>query len=221
MSGDGERVFTVQARRDRRRVRTQRAFAEAALRLFDEKGFAATTVEEIAEAADYSVSTFFRLFTKKEDVVFYDVPGKLDELRASFAQVESGTAWVTIRDTLVANAQEWDGLSDRLSLSRFQIFHREQALRARYLEYCLEWEDVFTDMITRDRPSTDGNDIDARIMAAGLISAYRVALRARVTVGGSLVEHLERALDRLERAPLSATEMPAGPTRAQRTDLSA
>ena len=54
----------------------------AALELFEGQGFEATSVEQIAQAAGVSRSTFFRQFGGKEDVVFADHEVLLDELRA-------------------------------------------------------------------------------------------------------------------------------------------
>jgi AcrR family transcriptional regulator len=51
---------------------TKQAIQEHALRLFAEKGYEATTVDEIAAAAGVSHMTFFRYFPRKEEVVEYD-----------------------------------------------------------------------------------------------------------------------------------------------------
>ena len=58
--------------RERKKARTRASIREHALRLFREQGYHATTVEQIAEAAEISPSTFFRYFPTKEDVVIQD-----------------------------------------------------------------------------------------------------------------------------------------------------
>ncbi|MFE4710300.1 MULTISPECIES: acyl-CoA-like ligand-binding transcription factor [Paenibacillus] len=58
--------------RERKKAKTMASVQMHALRLFQEKGYHATTVEQIAEAAEISPSTFFRYFATKEDVVLTD-----------------------------------------------------------------------------------------------------------------------------------------------------
>jgi len=58
--------------RERKKARTRATIRSEAIRLFSEQGFAATTVEQIAEAADISPSTFFRYFPTKEAVIVTD-----------------------------------------------------------------------------------------------------------------------------------------------------
>ncbi len=58
--------------RERKKAKTKAEIRAQAMRLFAEQGYAATTVDQIAEAAEVSQSTFFRYFPTKEDVVLQD-----------------------------------------------------------------------------------------------------------------------------------------------------
>ncbi len=59
----------AEGRRERKRRETRARIADTAMALFQDRGFAAVTVDEIAEAADISKPTFFNYFPAKEDVV--------------------------------------------------------------------------------------------------------------------------------------------------------
>ena len=65
-------TFPQGSLRERKKARTRASLREHALRLFREQGYQATTVEQIAAAAEVSPSTFFRYFPTKEDVVLND-----------------------------------------------------------------------------------------------------------------------------------------------------
>src|SRR4051795_1063289 len=55
--------------RDRKKIKTRETIRREAMRLIDENGYANTTVEQIAEAAEVSPSTFFRYFPSKQSVL--------------------------------------------------------------------------------------------------------------------------------------------------------
>src|SRR6201982_2739366 len=58
--------------RERKKIKTRQDIRREAFRLIDANGYAATTVEQIAEAAEVSPSTFFRYFPSKESLLLAD-----------------------------------------------------------------------------------------------------------------------------------------------------
>lgn len=63
-------MSTPPDRRTRKRLATRDSIADAATRLFLERGFDAVTVDEIAAAADVGRMTVFNHFPRKEDMFF-------------------------------------------------------------------------------------------------------------------------------------------------------
>src|SRR5690242_20544932 len=60
-----------ESRRERKRNETEQKLLSCALRLFGERGFANTKVEDITEAADVGKGTFFNYFPSKEHVLIH------------------------------------------------------------------------------------------------------------------------------------------------------
>jgi AcrR family transcriptional regulator len=70
-------------RRDRKKDETRQALREAAHRLFAEKGFSRTTIDDITDAADVSRRTFFRYYDSKDDLLRTDVADLLPVMLAA------------------------------------------------------------------------------------------------------------------------------------------
>jgi AcrR family transcriptional regulator len=119
--------------RERKKAKTHQAIQEAALRLFRTQGYEATTVEQIAEAAEVSPSTFFRYFPTKEDVVIHDALDPL--LFASFGEQPAELS--PIQAMRAAMAAVFGALSpDELALEfeRQELILSVPELRARMLD---------------------------------------------------------------------------------------
>lgn len=102
--------------RERKKLAAWRAISEAALRLFEEQGFEATTIEQIAAAANVSRATFFNYFASKEAVVFDQDPEARDRWRTLLEARHSGEP---LWDSLAAIMIEVNtGLRDRMPLMR-------------------------------------------------------------------------------------------------------
>jgi len=101
--------------RERKKQQTREAIARAGLDLFVERGYEATTLAEIAEAAGVSTRTIFAYFPSKEDILFCD----FEALRASLAQALAERpggkdALGTLRDFIVSVAADKTDLDDKV-----------------------------------------------------------------------------------------------------------
>ncbi|MBL1074950.1 TetR family transcriptional regulator [Nocardia sp. 2] len=118
---------------------------DQALRLFAEKGYEATTVEEIAEAAGISRRTFFRQFRSKEDVVFADHESQLAQAR-EFLDAAQGDPWAAVIEAVVAVFErftQWRELAAR----RYGVVRQVPTLREREIVTVFRYERLFTDFL--------------------------------------------------------------------------
>lgn len=100
--------------RERKKRRTRETIVQAALRLFTERGFDATTIADIAAAADIAPRTFFGYFPSKEEVVFHD----FEELFAGFvARLDERAGGETAFDAMRAWLLQWLSEQDPACMS--------------------------------------------------------------------------------------------------------
>jgi AcrR family transcriptional regulator len=137
--------------RERKRTRTRLMIQAEALRLFAEKGYAHTTVEEIADAAAISPRTFFRYFPTKEDVVLWDeYDPEMGELLA--ARPEDEPVAESFRAIIRENLGGLLRRDPDELLTRVQLLSSVPELRARFLEMQASWfsptEDHGAEMMT-------------------------------------------------------------------------
>lgn len=76
--------------RERKKARTRQEIVEAALDLFETKGFDETTIDDVAAAAEVSARTIFRHFATKEDLLFLGQEEENQKLAALIKQVPRG-----------------------------------------------------------------------------------------------------------------------------------
>src|ERR671914_1677128 len=99
--------------RERKKQRTRQQIIDAAMELFAERGYQATTIAEIAEAADVAPRTFFSYFPSKEAVVFHTVDRDLERLASALRDRLPGeTAFDALRRWIDAMFDQWMAQED-------------------------------------------------------------------------------------------------------------
>lgn len=127
MSIAGETVIGL---RERKKLRTRATIASAALDLFARHGFQATTLKQIADAADVAPRTVSGYFPVKEELVFPDHEEVFDGMAARLEQREPGeTAVDALRAWLIGFLDD-DAMADpEESARRRQVIESDPALR--------------------------------------------------------------------------------------------
>jgi len=144
------------------------------MRLFHEQGYYATTIEQIAEAAEISPSTFFRYFPTKETVVLEDdfdpviidmfrqQPAELNPIQALRGALRSSMALMSDTESIVAR--------ERLNLS-FSV----PELRAAALNQFFSTLEMFAGILA-ERVGRPSNDFHVLTLAGAIIGAITSAL---------------------------------------------
>jgi AcrR family transcriptional regulator len=156
--------------RERKKQRTREAIVDAALRLFDERGYEQTTIADIAEAADIAPRTFFGYFPSKEDVVFADFPTEFDALAARLRGRGEDETVIDALRVFIAEAVEHADLTDERELCRKRIMKQSEALDAHRRALMGRMEDLLAEAMARDF-GDQPDDLRPRMIASAAVAA--------------------------------------------------
>jgi AcrR family transcriptional regulator len=157
--------------RERKKQRTRETIARAAHELFAERGYHATTLPEIAEAADVSTRTIFAYFPSKEDILFSDFAVMKEALAQALAERPVGQdALETVRQFILSlHGAEKSDLDDGLRL----CVENDETLRNHLRARIAQLEELIAPAIAQDLDAT-ANDIRPQVVAASLTAAFNV-----------------------------------------------
>lgn len=158
--------------RETKRQQTRAALADAALDLFAERGYDATTIADIAERAGVSPRTFFTHHPSKEQVLFADDDVILESLSAALADRPAGEATLdAVRGWLVGLLGTFDLDTERKrSDLRRRVIAATPVLLAHERQTLARFEVVIREAVAADLGETP-DDLRPRLVAATTAAA--------------------------------------------------
>jgi AcrR family transcriptional regulator len=170
--------------RERKKERTRAQLTDAAFRLFTERGFDGTTIEDIVEQVEVSPRTFFRYFDSKEDVVigFFDDLGL--ELRALLeARPEEEPPFTAVRHALGSLVDVYLSEQDRVVAAK-RLSYETPSIRARLLDKHARWENGMTEALAARLGVDPERDPRPRLIAAVALAAFSTGVTEWCTQSG-------------------------------------
>lgn len=158
--------------RERKKQQTRELIVRVALDLFTEKGYAATTIPEIAERADVSPRTVSSYFPAKEDLVFDETAATFDRLQSRLAERRDGeTTAEALRDWIASEAPKWD--DDTQMVRRRAVIAASEHLQAYSQRFIARGEVIVAHSIADDLGGSP-DDLEARMASAATLAIFSV-----------------------------------------------
>jgi len=136
--------------RERKKQRTRDQIVEAAYGLFAERGFQATTVAEIAAAADIAPRTFFAYFPSKEAVVFHDFDAMFASLKATIEGRPEGESAIDALRRWLENSLPAEHDESDEAVLRKRMCVEQPALDSHKRHLISRLEDILREGVARD-----------------------------------------------------------------------
>ena len=149
---------------------------EAAFALFEERGYEATTVDDVAERAGVGRTTFFRAFGSKEDVIFPDHAVVLRAIEDRLATAGEQTALLAVTEAAGLVLQHYLAEGAR-ARTRYALTRSVPALRAREVASQQRYQRTFRTFLHEWMGGTPGTAMRAELMANAVVTAHNHVLR--------------------------------------------
>jgi AcrR family transcriptional regulator len=163
--------------RERKKQQTRQAIHRAAMRLFAERGFDATTIADIAAAADIAPRTFFSYFASKEEVVFVNFEEAFAYLdRVLTERPEGTTALDALRGWIVEAARRFGAESEQERLEH-KLVKESPAVAACDLQHMRRVERRLAEAVAEDLGEPP-EALRPRLVAASTIAAIQATKEA-------------------------------------------
>ena len=156
--------------RERKKEQTRRAIEDAAFRLFEERGYSATTVADIAEAADIAPRTFFAYFPSKEAVVFGDFEDTFGTLETRLNERPDGENTFEGLRAWIGELIDSDRPVDDREVVRRRLVCDNESLESHERHIMGRFERLVAVNVARDL-GDDPDDLQPRLVAAAAIAA--------------------------------------------------
>ena len=167
-----------EGRRERKKRETRERIYESARQLFLERGFAAVTVDQIAEAADVAQTTFFNYFQSK-GALLREMTSEVSERLEAMLQLElsrPGTAQQRIT-RFTQNAVQAIDQAESLARDVMLELLRTASHPGDALPYLSRVQAPFTTILLEGQEAGDvRRDVDARLMAEMVVGTLNIAL---------------------------------------------
>ncbi|MEO3800164.1 helix-turn-helix domain-containing protein [Nonomuraea sp. B1E8] len=163
--------------RERKKRRTREALIAAAVELFRRQGYEATTVAQIAAAADVSTRTFFLHFATKEDVVLADAGTRVE---LAVRTIEGRGADESLPDVLATAAERMisevtgSDLATGMADVRVKLMLTVPDLQARMMRRLLDAQRRIVDALCRSYPE-EGDVVVVGALVGALVGAVTSA----------------------------------------------
>ena len=186
--------------RERKKLRTRETIVRVALELFGQQGYQATTIPQIAEAADISPRTVSTYFPLKEGIVFEPWAGEKESFELALADRDPGQSTIdALRAWLLAQRGIWEEREQEMRLLH-RVIDSDESLRAIEHVHHHELQQLLGEGIARDM-DLETEDMEPRIAAAATVAAFDVINQERLDhASGGKHLPLARGMEIMDRA---------------------